>query len=131
MSTIRTNTLLAADGSTTTEPSIPALDQRMAKAWVTANGQNAPASILDSYNISSVTDRGVGLYTFNYASSFSNTDYCFVASTMDGGGENDDAGVGCSSGGKTTTGLALFTYHNDGSVALNDADNVHVIVFSN
>ena len=43
MSTIRTNTLLAADGSTTTEPSIPALDQRMAKAWVNFNGTGTVA----------------------------------------------------------------------------------------
>ena len=33
MSTIKANTLLHSDGSTTTQPSIPALDKRMAKAW--------------------------------------------------------------------------------------------------
>ena len=38
MSTIKANTLLHSDGTTTTQPSIPALDKRMAKAWVNFNG---------------------------------------------------------------------------------------------
>jgi len=65
MSTIRANTLLAADGSTTTEPSIPALDQRMAKAWVNFNGTGTVA-IRDAYNVSSITDNGVGIYAINF-----------------------------------------------------------------
>ena len=74
MSTIRTNTLLAADGSTTTEPSIPALDQRMAKAWVNFNGTGTVA-IRDSYNVSSITDVGTGNYTANFASAMADTNY--------------------------------------------------------
>jgi len=74
MSTIRTNTLLAADGSTTTEPSIPALDQRMAKAWVNFNGTGTVA-IRHSYNVSSITDQGVGRYDVNYATALSHTEY--------------------------------------------------------
>ena len=70
MSTIRTNTLLAADGSTTTEPSIPALDQRMAKAWVNFNGTGTVA-IRDSYNVSSITDNRIGDYDVNFTNSIS------------------------------------------------------------
>ena len=66
MSTIRTNTLLAADGSTTTEPSIPALDQRMAKAWVNFDGTGTVA-IRSSYNVSSISDHGTGFYSANFA----------------------------------------------------------------
>ena len=55
MSTIKANTLLHSDGSTTTQPSIPALDKRMAKAWVTFNG-NGTVAIRHSYNVSSVVD---------------------------------------------------------------------------
>jgi hypothetical protein len=74
MSTIRANTLLAADGSTTTEPSIPALDQRMAKAWVNFNGTGTVA-IRDSYNVSSITDNGTGSYSINFTTSLSNANY--------------------------------------------------------
>ena len=74
MSTIRTNTLLHSDGTTTTEPSIPALDQRMAKAWVNFNGTGTVA-IRDSYNVSSITDNGTGSYSINFTTSLSNANY--------------------------------------------------------
>jgi hypothetical protein len=66
MSTIKANTLLHSDGTTTTQPSIPALDKRMAKAWVNFNGTGTVA-INSSYNISSITDNSVGDYTLNFA----------------------------------------------------------------
>jgi hypothetical protein len=63
MSTISANTFLAADGTTTTEPSIPALDQRMAKAWV--NYDQVTNAVRSSYNVSSVTDNSTGNFTPN------------------------------------------------------------------
>lgn len=74
MSTIRTNEILHSDGSTTNEPSIPALDQRMAKAWVNFNGTGTVA-IRDSYNVSSISDNGVGVYTINFSVNMANSDY--------------------------------------------------------
>jgi|TARA_R110002072_G_scaffold145830_2_gene292535 hypothetical protein len=75
MSTIKVGTLLAADGSTTTQPSIPALDQRMAKAWVNFNGMNTVA-INSAYNVSSITDMATGDYRANFTTAMSNTNYC-------------------------------------------------------
>ena len=74
MSTIKANTLLHSDGSTTTQPSIPALDQRMAKAWVNFNGTNT-VSIRDSYNVSSITDSGTGQYSINFSVALANANY--------------------------------------------------------
>ena len=74
MSTIKANTLLHSDGSTTTQPSIPALDKRMAKAWVNFNGSGTVA-IRSSYNVSSITDNGVGLYVVNFSTSMADADY--------------------------------------------------------
>ena len=79
MSTIKVGTLLAADGSTTTQPSIPALDQRMAKAWVKFRGLDTLA-INDSYNVSSITDNGVGDYSVNFTTSMANANYSAVSS---------------------------------------------------
>jgi len=75
MSTIKANTLLHSDGSTTNPPAIPALDQRMAKAWVNFNGMNT-VSINSSYGISSITDVAVGKYKANFTTAMSNTNYC-------------------------------------------------------
>ena len=81
MSTIKANTLLHSDGSTTTQPSIPALDKRMAKAWVNFNGQGTVA-IYDSFNISSITDNGTGLYAANYSVNMPSADgYAYFISS--------------------------------------------------
>ena len=82
MSTIRTNTLLAADGTSTTEPSIPALDQRMATAWVNFNGTGTVA-IRDSYNVSSITDNGTGDYNMNFTTAMDNSNYAIATATRD------------------------------------------------
>tara|TARA_R110000782_G_scaffold217345_1_gene304818 strand:+ start:390 stop:767 length:378 start_codon:yes stop_codon:yes gene_type:complete len=74
MSTIKVGTLLSADGSTTTQPSIPALDKRMAKAWVKFRGADT-LTIRDSYNVSSITDNGVGNYSMNFTTAMDNAHY--------------------------------------------------------
>jgi hypothetical protein len=51
-----------------------------AKAWVNFNG--AADTINAAYNVSSITDLGTGWYGINFASSFVNTEYTFVGSTM-------------------------------------------------
>jgi len=76
MSTIKANTLLHSDGTTTTQPSIPALDQRMAKAWVNFNGEGTVA-INSAYNVSSITDNAQADYTVNFTNSMANANYSF------------------------------------------------------
>jgi len=79
MSTIKANTLLHSDGSTTTQPSIPALDKRMAKAWVNFNGVGSVA-IRNSFNVSSITDTNTGNFFINLANNVAQPDYSVVAS---------------------------------------------------
>ena len=80
MSTIKVGTLLAADGSTTTQPSIPALDKRMASAWVNFNGTGTVA-IRDSLGVSSIVDTATGAYTVNFSTNMSSVNFCaFVTS---------------------------------------------------
>ena len=88
MSTIKVGTLLAADGSTTTQPSIPALDKRMAKAWVNFNGTGTVA-INSAYNVSSITDNVVGQYSVNFGTAMTTANYIFVL-----GGRDENNGMG-------------------------------------
>ena len=91
MSTIKVGTLLAADGSTTTQPSIPALDQRMAKAWVNFNG--ATMAVGESYNVSSVSDLAVGFYGINFQTAMTGANYTIASNsiaTIDTGGQSID-----------------------------------------
>tara|TARA_B110000503_G_scaffold53212_1_gene85574 strand:- start:50 stop:442 length:393 start_codon:yes stop_codon:yes gene_type:complete len=45
-----------------------------AKAWVNFNGTGTVA-IRDSYNVSSITDSGVGIYVANFSNNMSNANY--------------------------------------------------------
>jgi len=49
----------------------------VAKAWLTGNynGGGTPSPALDSYNLSSVGDTGVGIMTVNFTTSFSSANY--------------------------------------------------------
>ena len=49
------------------------------KAWVSFNGTGA-VSIRDSFNVSSVTDTGVGSYVVNFTTNLSSVNYAAVAS---------------------------------------------------
>jgi len=56
------------------------------KAWVNFNGTGSVA-ILDSHNVSSITDNGTGDYTINFATALESANYAFVGSCSSSGGE--------------------------------------------
>jgi len=88
MSEIRANTISDAAG---TGP-VTLTKQSAAKAWVTFDGTGTVA-INDSFNISSLTDRGTGLYRTNFSSNMSNGEHvdafsCRENTSGDGGDIN-------------------------------------------
>ena len=52
------------------------------KAWVNFNGTGTVA-IRDSYNVSSITDVGTGLYTVNFTSNMSNANYSVTSTAKE------------------------------------------------
>lgn len=48
------------------------------KVWITVNGTSGPASIRNSFGVSSLTDEGVGKYRVNFTNSFGSDDYAAV-----------------------------------------------------
>ena len=54
---------------------------RIAKAWVSFNARPSTLDILDSYNISSVTDHGTGDYEVIFATAMSDANYSQVMSS--------------------------------------------------
>ena len=131
MSTIKVGTLLAADGSTTTQPSIPALDQRMAKAWVNFNGTGTVA-INASYNVSSLVDDGVGLFTINFQTALPNIYYsvAMLATENDASshGSNLDRIIGQGRVARNTGHIKVVT-QNLGSLAEQDCLYNNVMIF--
>ena len=65
---------------------------RIAKAWVSFDAIPSTLDILDSYNISSVTDHGTGDYEVIFATAMSDANYSQVMSST-GKGTNGGSGI--------------------------------------
>lgn len=74
-----------ADGQDTERAVCPQslrLSPGHARAWVVFNGTGTVA-IINSHNVASITDRGVGRYTINFAASFGSSNYCWVGTSRE------------------------------------------------
>jgi hypothetical protein len=106
----------AAVGTNTTQLATTAFTQNavagakgVAKAWVNFNGTGTVA-ILDSYNVSSITDNGTGDYTVNFTSALANANYAVVgAAEVDSGFPNEIRVVGVRNGGRATGSVRVKT----------------------
>ena len=104
------------------------LQQGLAKSWIHFEGDGT-ISISDSFNVTSITDRGTGLYTITIANDMSNTQYSITGSgTHDAGSYvawcavSHDTGMTAgaapvdwlnNAGTPTDVELAMTTIHGD------------------
>jgi len=114
-----------------TKPSENMLNQSLssAKAWVTWD-QSATLTILDSFNVTSVTDDGVGDATINFTNAMANANYSYAG--MAGNGAATGIGFvsvrgATSSTDPSTTALPVLIATAAG--ASTDFEFVSVIVF--
>lgn len=77
MSTAKFNTLQNAAGSISVP--VDTVVNGSAKAWVNFNGTGTVA-IRQAFNVSSITDNGVGDYTVNFTSAMADANYSAFAS---------------------------------------------------
>ena len=127
MSTIKVGTLLAADGSTTTQPSIPALDLRMAKAWVNFTGTST-VGINSAYNVSSITDNGTGDYTVNFTVNMANINYSMAGMAGANNTSLHSVGQAFAVTAPTVSAVRLQVAIVDATLA--DAQRVNAVIFS-
>lgn len=87
--------IVTGEGNSTTTN----LQQGLAKAWVNFNGTGTVAT-RDSFNMSSVTDRGTGTYTTSATNSMASADYAWTSNASNQGTaygaycvEGDNTGV--------------------------------------
>jgi|TARA_R100000149_G_scaffold8795_2_gene2406 hypothetical protein len=99
-------------------------------AWARID-QTGTQSIVDSYNITSITDNGVGRTIFTFSTNAINNDFVFVgmagnenSTTTSGRTQNND-------GAATTSGFRIRNFSVSGSADTTRDDNlVNVIVLS-
>lgn len=90
-------------------------------AWVNFNGTGVVA-IRDSYNVASITDNGVGLYTATFTTSMANANYSTTITTSTSGSNAPTSGVNTQS----VTGVSMRAAGGGGTTA--DADQVCITV---
>jgi hypothetical protein len=100
----------------------------LCRAWVNFNGTGTVA-IRASYNVSSITDNGVGSYTVNFATALADANYCSQVSS-NFGGASGWLEVGTT---KTTSAVSVNTtthvnFSGDGRTA-SDFSSVDVSIF--
>lgn len=81
MSTVRTNTLSNAAGSASVP--VDTVINGSAKAWVNFNGTGTVA-IRAAFNVSSITDNGVGDYTVNFTTALADANYAMAGNQLGG-----------------------------------------------
>ena len=88
------NIVTTGDSGTITAPmldggqtgSAPAF---VARAWLRQNNNSGTPEIVDSGNVSSITDNSTGNYTMNFTTDMSSTNYCAVGIARFGGWYGD------------------------------------------
>ena len=98
---------------------------QLCKAWVNFNGTGVVA-IRASYNVSSITDNGVGLYKVNFTTAMSDTSYSHVGGAGHASGDYSRY-VGFN-GVQTTSGVEIRVAYpvTDGAT---DSERVCVAIF--
>ena len=102
---------------------------RIAKAWVHFNGSGTVA-INDSYNTSSVTDRGTGLYKVNFSTAMSSTNYTASGTVSTGSDQTTPYVIRATT--YATDGFSFAAnWSGTSSVGYQDATDATVTVFGN
>jgi hypothetical protein len=113
------------NGAVTTAKMGSAEQSGLAKAWVYFNGEGT-VTIRASYNVSSITDVGVGDYTINLTTALADANFSAVGCA---GGTSASNGDRQLSTYPTSTSTCKAISGLTGSVAKYDAQQVHVAIF--
>jgi hypothetical protein len=118
---------LASNAVTT--PKLGANEQSgLCKAWVNFNGTGTVA-IRASYNVSSITDNGVGDYTVNFATALVDANYTVCgACNLNVTGNTSRVFSAPATAAPTTTAVRVATTFSS-STASEDQQYVHVAIF--
>lgn len=122
MSTLRTDTLQNAAGSLSVP--VATVVQGSAKAWVNFNGVSN--AIRASFNVSSITDGGTGIYTVNFTTALVDANYCVSATASRNSGDTVAVTLNPTDGTFATTSIQLLSRANATVV---ERDNYSVAIF--
>jgi hypothetical protein len=92
--------------------------QQAVKAWVNFNGTGT-VSIRAGYNVSSITDNGVGDYTVNFTTAMPDANYAMGGMVQDGDASVNNCNISIqytASGGLQTSNVRIRTCYDLGNI---------------
>ena len=105
-------------GSTTTN-----LQQGLTKVWINFNDGSEADTVRDSFNVTTLTDRGTGLWTLTVTNNFANIYYEGSGSAADAWPDADARNRMVLNGPNTTSEVYINVFDTSGSTE-NDPDYV-------
>ena len=102
---------------------------RVAKAWVNFEGTDT-SNIRGSYNVSSISDRGTGLFAVNFSTAMTDANYA-VNATSGHGSDSATTATARTGGTISTTTCHICTGYRSSSSVLADMDYNAVTFFGN
>jgi len=127
-SNITVDTLTKGSTTLNTDEIVDTNSNQICKAWVSFVGTGT-VSIRDSYNVTSITDRGTGKYTVNLTTAMSNANYAVVATAQKGTTDDGYIMGGVGSNGYTSSAIQLT--FQIGGAGPDDVPVASAAVFSN
>ena len=101
-----------------------------AKAWIVFDSTTTPITIKNSYNISSVTDNGIGDFTINFLQPFQNSNYCYTTWSRDRNTDNFIYGLLVARSNSTKTPSSVRLINNTFTNGVNyDSTECNAIFF--
>ena len=102
------------------------VQQGLAKVWLRADVDGS--TLLDSFNMTSITDNGTGDYTPTFANDFNNELYSLTSTAQHGSSNNDDSRIMTQQNRNVTAGASRIRRTTaNGSGTVGDGDyNVSV-----
>jgi hypothetical protein len=131
MSTLRLTTISNQSGSASV-PSDTVINGS-AKAWIFFSVTAGTPAIAAAFNVSSITDNGVGDFTFNFTNSLIDANYAFTGLGTAGGANYQIAGSSAGFGTIRSTGSLRtpFGYVSSvgGAITAQDPASASIIIF--
>ena len=100
-------------------------DPQICQARVNFNGTGTP-SIRDSYNVSSITDNGLGDYTVNFTNALDDTNYSVIITTSNDSALNVVGNLQGSSGSASVNSVRIALKRTDGNG--DDRSTINVLI---
>ena len=127
-SNLTVDTLTKGAVTLNTDELVDTNSTQVCKAWVNFNGTGTVA-IRASYNVSSITDNGTGLYTINFTTAMSDVNYSVCAtSSWEPTAPNAPGTVGPSTSGTYST-SAIRLSSGQGTATLFDSPLIMAQIF--